>query len=151
MTDLLQSWTKSEVLSEVRGGTKASSNPKTMLFLVGLCLLAISLNAQHLQKPPISSSKNNDPVSNPRFPEVNIQYGKYGDTYRGARGFAYPACTDKIVLNNTATALSPNSIGSCGEFKDCAVYCFDKDNKVRSVVLSLQKTKKIFFFFSPSS
>jgi hypothetical protein len=70
--------------------------------------------------------KKKDSIANPEFPEVNVQYGMYGSSQPGSSGFSYPACADKITLNNTATSYSPNSILSCGDDKTCAVYCFDQ-------------------------
>ena len=89
-------------------------------------------SSNHLSKPstpPSDPSSSDDPVADPAFPPVNVQYGKFGRDNTDSNGFAYPACVDTITLNTTST---PNSIATCGDLHKCTVYCFDDDNRYQS-------------------
>jgi len=83
-------------------------------------LLVACTHAKH-------TKQHNDPVADPKFPEVNVQYGAFGSRFRSEAGFAYPACTDKIQLD-----ASSDSVTSCGGFSNCTVYCLDPENRYDS-------------------
>ena len=85
-----------------------------MILLLLLCSLVASIQA-------------NDPVEDPKFPEVNVQYGAFGSRYPYGAGFAYPACQDKIILDS-----SNDSVTSCGGLSNCTVYCLDPENRYES-------------------
>ena len=96
-----------------------------MFVLFCITLLTIVSNAQHLPSKQPSTPSPNDPIADPKFPVVNIVGGR-SVSYSG---YAYPACTDNIILNTTSV---PNTIAKCGDDTTCTVYCFDKDNRYES-------------------
>ena len=77
----------------------------------------------------VASIQANDPVADPKFPEVNVQYGAFGSRYQYGAGFAYPACQDKIILDS-----SNDSVTSCGVL--CALArCENAKRKLSSFFL----------------
>jgi hypothetical protein len=93
---------------------------KQLKLLLLYVLVAACTHAKH-------TKQHNDPVADPKFPEVNVQYGAFGSRFRSEAGFAYPACTDKIQLD-----ASSDSVTSCGGFSNCTVYCLDPENRYDS-------------------